>query len=189
MCPSAGSNTAASRSRLLQKQRGFTFLMVLAIVVIMGIGLQAVNEVWATTKQREKEQELLFIGHQFREAIRQYSQNNPAGKQIQTYPKTLEELLLDPRYPNVRRYLRRIYTDPMIGKNEWGLMKYPDGGIYGVYSLSEESPIKRDNFDLEDIAFKGTTQYSAWVFAYKSQPAASSPAMTNGGTTITPGKY
>jgi type II secretory pathway pseudopilin PulG len=170
-----------------RRQGGFTFLVVLAIIAIMGVGLMAVNEVWATAKQREKEQELLFIGHQFREAIRQYSQNNPAGKQVQTYPKALEELLLDPRYPNVRRYLRKMYTDPMTGKDEWGVLKHPGGGIYGVYSLSEEAPIKRDNFDLEDGAFKDASRYSAWAFNYAAQVAASSPvAATNGKITIQP---
>jgi type II secretory pathway pseudopilin PulG len=181
--PESGKGARFSTTR---RQGGFTFLVVLAIIAIMGIGLMAVNEVWATAKQREKEQELLFIGHQFREAIRQYSQNNPAGKQIQIYPKALEELLLDPRYPNVRRYLRKMYTDPMTGKDEWGVMKYPGGGIYGVYSLSEEEPIKRDNFDLEDGAFKDASRYSAWAFNYKSQLAASSPAITNSMKTTTP---
>jgi type II secretory pathway pseudopilin PulG len=179
MIHSGHCKTAGSRSRARRKQGGFTFLAVLAIIVIMGIGLMAVNEVWATAKKREKEQELLFIGHQFRDAIRQYSQNNPMGKQIQVYPKSLEELLLDPRYPNVRRYLRKIYIDPLTGNNEWGLLKYPGGGIYGVYSLSEDAPIKRDNFDMDDMAFKGMTQYSAWIFSYKAQLAASSPAVAN----------
>jgi type II secretory pathway pseudopilin PulG len=180
--PSAGNPPATER-----RQGGFTFLVVLAIIAIMGTGLMAVNEVWATAKQREKEQELLFIGHQFREAIRLYSQNNPAGKQVQTYPKALDELLLDPRYPNVRRYLRKIYTDPMTGKDEWGLLKYPGGGIYGVYSLSEDAPIKRDNFDAMDSAFKDAARYSAWVFNYAAQVAASSPAAaTNGKITIQP---
>lgn len=171
-----------------RRQGGFTFLVVLAIIAIMGIGLMAVNEVWSTARQREKEQELLFIGHQFREAIRQYSQNNPAGKQVQTYPKALEELLIDPRYPNVRRYLRKMYIDPMTGKNEWGVMKYPGGGIYGVYSLSEDAPIKRDNFDVQDSAFKDAARYSAWIFNYasQSQVAASSPAVANNGNITMP---
>lgn len=175
-----------ARFSITRGQGGFTFLVVLAIIAIMGVGLMAVNEVWATAKQREKEQELLFIGHQFREAIRQYSQSNPAGMQVQTYPKALEELLLDPRYPNVRRYLRKMYADPMTGKEEWGVLKHPGGGIYGVYSLSEEAPIKRDNFDLEDGAFKDASRYSAWAFSYKPQLAASGPAMANNVKSTTP---
>ena len=160
---------------------GFTFLILLAIIAIMGIGLLEVNEIWSTTVQREKEQELLFIGHQFRQALEQYNQNSPKGVQVQKYPGALEDLLIDPRYPEARRYLRKIYIDPMTGKDEWGLQKYPDGGIYGVYSLSKDEPIKHDNFDLVDAGLKNAKQYSSWIFAYSPQLGASSPAATKTG--------
>ncbi|MBI3902537.1 MAG: type II secretion system protein [Nitrosomonadales bacterium] len=145
---------------------GAIFMGMLAVVAIMSIGLFAVGDIWSTTRQREKEQELLFIGHQFRSAIEAYSQNDPRGKQVQTYPMYLEDMLVDPRYPNAHRYLRKIYIDPMTGKNEWGLLKNSNGGIYGVYSLSEDVPIKSDNFDMADAGFSGAKQYSSWTFTY-----------------------
>ena len=171
----------APGNRGRRRMEGFTFLILLAIVTIMGIGLLEVNEIWATTRKREKEQELLFIGHQFRQAIEQYYKNSPKGTQVQKYPGGLEDMLIDPRYPEARRYLRRIYTDPMTGKDEWGLQKYPDGGIYGVYSLSTDEPAKHDNFDLVDAGFKGAKQYSSWIFAYSPQLSASSPAAVKAG--------
>jgi len=163
---------------------GFTFLVVLALIVIMGVGLLAVNEIWSTARMREKEQELLFIGHQFRQAIQQYSASNPKGAQVQTYPMSLDDMLVDPRYSNIHRYLRKIYIDPMTGNDEWGLRKYPNGGIYGVYSLSDGVPIKRDNFDLVDANFKGAAQYYSWIFTIGSQVSASSPAVTSSSITM-----
>ena len=160
---------------------GFTFLGLLVIIVIIGVGLREVSEIWSTTRQREKEQELLFIGNQFRQAIGQYIQSNPQGKQIQVYPMSLDDMLLDHRYPSTQRYLRKIYTDPMTGKDEWGLSKNPNGSIYGVYSLSDQAPIKKDNFDVADTNFKGAEKYSSWIFAFRPQLSASSPAVTNSG--------
>jgi type II secretory pathway pseudopilin PulG len=170
---------ARGRAPLPRAVEGFTFLVVLGIVVIMGVGLLAVNELWSTTRAREKEQELLFIGHQFRLAIQQYSESNPKGKQIRTYPMSLDDMLVDSRYPSIRRYLRKIYVDPMTGNNEWGLRRFANGGIYGVYSLSDDAPFKRDNFDLVDVNFKGASQYSSWVFEISSQVSASSPAVSS----------
>lgn len=172
---------SVSGLRTRRHMGGFTFLILLAIVAIMGIGLLEVNELWSTTVQREKEQELLFIGHQFRQAFEQYNKNSPKGIQMRKYPGTLEDLLIDPRYPEARRYLRRIYTDPMTGKDEWGLQKYSDGGIYGVYSLSKDEPVKHDNFDLVDAGFKDAKQYSSWIFAYNAQLGTSSPAAAKTG--------
>lgn len=43
----------------------------------------------------------------------------------------------------------------------------------GVYSLSEESPLRSANFRLRDREFEGKTKYSDWkfVFAPALQPA------------------
>ena len=66
----------------------------------------------------------------------------------------LEELLQDPRYPDIRRYLRKIYLDPMTGSAEWGLVTGPGGEIYGVHSLSGDEPLKKANFGLAEKAFR-----------------------------------
>jgi type II secretory pathway pseudopilin PulG len=158
---------------------GFTFLGLLMIIAIMSIGLLAVSEAWSFARKREKEQELLYVGHEFRQAIKLYCTRGPRGSQIQIYPMSLEDMLKDPRYPNTRRYLRKIYTDPMTGTEDWGLLKNPNGSIYGIYSLSEDATIKRDNFDLVDVSFKGKTNYSDWKFIYTPTVATSSPNITN----------
>ena len=144
---------------------GFTFLGLLMIVAIMGVGLLAVGEVWHSARQREKEQELLFVGNQFRQAIKSYYLHTPAGHQ--RYPATLEDLLKDPRYPSTQRYLRKIYPDPISGSTEWGiLINSTNKAIIGVYSKSEETPIKQGNFRLRDKGFEGKTKYADWLFTY-----------------------
>ena len=152
------------RALVYQRERGFTYIGVMVLVVLMGVALAAAGQVWHTLQQREKEQELLFIGQQFRLALDRYSKHTPG--QASRAPLTLEELLQDPRHPGVQRYLRKIYPDPMTGKAEWGLITGPGGQIYGVHSLSDDEPLKKSNFRLADKPFEGKMKYSDWVFMH-----------------------
>jgi hypothetical protein len=72
----------------------------------------------------------------------------------------------------VQRYLRRIYVDPMTGSKEWGLVRAADGGIAGVHSLSEATPLKTANFPAGNEDLAGKTRYADWRFVYA--PAAPS---------------
>ena len=152
------------RVHALQSARGFTYLGVMLLVALMGIALAAAGQVWHTMQQREKEQELLFVGHQFRLALKRYADDTPARSRRS--PLRLEELLLDPRHPGVRRYLRTIYADPVTGKAQWGLVTGPGGEIYGVHSLSDGEPLKKHRFKLADDHFKDSMKYSDWVFMH-----------------------
>lgn len=152
----------ARRMMAFQRGRGYAYIGVLVLVALMGIALAATGQVWHTLQKRQKEQELLFIGQQFRLALHRYAKHTPG--QARRTPVHLEELLQDPRYPGIQRYLRQIYLDPMTGKSEWGLMTGPGGEIYGVHSLSDDEPLKKSNFGLADRRFEGMTKYSDWVF-------------------------
>ena len=156
----------AMHCRSTRKTRGFTFIGLLVVVSIMGIALLAVGEVWSFAQKREKEQALLFVGGQFRQAIKLYYTHTPAASKSRPYPHNLEDLLKDPRYPSTQRYLRRIYDDPVNGGQEWGVLRNQDGGIFGVYSLSQQKPIKQDNFIALYDDFRGQSTYSGWVFKY-----------------------
>ena len=149
---------------------GFTYIGLLILVAMMGIALTLASELWQTAQKREKEQELLFIGNQFRRALAMYSANGGGS------PQKLEDLLKDPRIPGVRRFLRKIYRDPITGGTEWGLVRAPGDIITGVYSLSGEEPLKQTEFSLADQAFKAKKKYSEWVFfpqAGQGSPGAS----------------
>ena len=143
---------------------GFTYIGLLFFVALMGAALVAVAQVWHIQVKRDKEAELLFIGNQFRRAISLYYERAPGG--LRQYPKQLGYLLQDPRYPNVQRHLRRLYIDPMTGKAEWGLVRTPDGSILGVYSLSDDAPLKTAGFTGLDAGFADSVTYREWKFAY-----------------------
>ncbi len=171
------------------RQSGFTYLTILFAVAFIGIGLAVTGEVWHTAALRDKESQLLYAGSQYRRAIERYYLSGP-----RQYPRTLEDLLKDPRKPNVERYLRRLYFDPVTGSAEWGVVKAPDGGVMGVYSLSDVKPMKTAGFDLRNKAFEGAEKYSDWKFVYdpsKQQalvPGAPAPGAANPQQPIAPMK-
>ena len=158
-------------------QAGFTYLGLLAAVVILGILLTAASRVWSTSEQREREVQLLFIGDQYRIAISRYF---AAGHQ---YPLSLEELLQDKRSPVARRYLRQLYPDPMTGTMDWTLIPDPTHvGIMGVASSSKLVPIKRAGFADIEVGFAGAECYCAWHFVYNP------PSLTSGHRYSAPGQ-
>jgi type II secretory pathway pseudopilin PulG len=144
-----------------QREGGFTYIGLLMAVVIMGLMLTVAGRVWSTTEQRERETQLLWVGHAYRLAIASYFAH---GHQ---YPATLQQLLLDDRQPVPLHHLRKLYFDPMTGQPDWTLVMTPSGsGIMGVASSSQRTPIKRQGFDLVDDAFKDTECYCSWRFIY-----------------------
>ena len=162
------------RTLVCQGEQGFTYIGVLVLVALMGIALAAAGQVWHTMQKREKERELLFIGHQFELALKRYADHSQGlGRR---YPVELEELLKDPRQPGIQRYLRRIYLDPMTGRAEWGLITGPGGEIYGVHSLSDDEPLKKHNFGLANRQFEGKTKYSDWVFMHDAPNSLAAPS-------------
>ncbi len=159
-----GESQKVMRMKQPPREGGFTYFGVLAIVIIMGGVLATAAEVWHFSMKREKEQELLFVGNQFRQAIKMYYEHTPPL--AQRYPARLEDLLADPRYPSVQRYLRKIYPDPISGSTEWGLVKGPSGEILGIHSLSNSEPAKKVNFSNADKNFENKSKYADWVFMY-----------------------
>ena len=151
----------------------------------------AVSEVWQTALKREKEDELLFAGDQIRRALTRYAMSAPGGER---YPRRLEDLLRDPRYPLPRRYLRQIYRDPMTPDGEWTLVKTGDF-IMGVRSQSDAEPLKTAAFRLADRAFEGKEKYSEWIFMVveparvtraRTATTPAAPRTTTTTTTTTP---
>ena len=147
-------------------------------VAALGVGLAAFGESWSHSMQREKEAELLFAGKEIRNAIGQYYESSPAG--YRRYPERLEDLLKDQRFAFNRRYLRKVYRDPLTGA-QWGIVKAPEGGIMGVYSTSGETPIRSGNFSKDDQDFSKAERYSEWRFVYVPPiPPGGAPATPSG---------
>ena len=164
------------------RQRGYTYIGLLVSVVILGLMLTIVARVWSTTEQREREAQLLWIGHAYRMAISSYFS---MGHQ---YPLTLELLLTDDRFPVPKHHLRQLYADPMTGKADWTLITNPSSpGIMGVASSSKATPIKRKGFEPVDEVFADTDCYCAWQFVYVPRRFGTLPAGVNLPPTTTPG--
>ncbi|HIJ87264.1 MAG TPA: type II secretion system protein [Desulfuromonadales bacterium] len=145
----------------LTNQNGFTYILALTVVVIMGIMLGMIGQSWQTIKQREQEKELLFRGSQIKEAIENWY--NPQFKPVQMpHNRTprplmdLKELLKDEKMPQAFRFIPqfyefevddknpkcapdcaklKIYQDPMTGK-EWTVIR----GSYTVQNGAVPAP-------------------------------------------------
>ena len=179
--------------RVLRSSAGFTYIAALVLVVIIGIMLAQAAGYWKTRMQREREAELIFRGTQIRDAMRRWYKLSPTvngqapapgqnGSTLSTAISptslkltALKDLLQDPNSPGKVRYLRRLYLDPITGK-EWGLVKDANQTIIGVASTSEAEPIKQANFpfDLDPADFEGKKKYSEWQFicTHWPQPGA-----------------
>lgn len=145
------------------RQRGFTYIGLLLLIAIGGIGLATVGQIWHTEAQREREKELLFVGEQYAMAIGSYYESTPGA--VKQYPASLEALLQDHRFPVMRRHLRKLYRDPVTGDVEWGLI-LQQGRIVGVHSLSEQRPLKVASFPEGRDRFAAAGSYSGWGFVY-----------------------
>jgi type II secretory pathway pseudopilin PulG len=158
-----------------QKEDAFTYITALIFVTVIGISLTTGSTYWSTVIAREKEKELLFRGGQIRKAIESYYNGAPGGGSHQ-YPASLNDLLKDSRYPATRRYLRKIYKDPMTKDGQWVLITAPGGRIKGVFSASKGKPLKAGNFSDDLKNFENAETYSAWRFVYPPElDAAASP--------------
>lgn len=147
------------------QQKGFTYMGVLFAVAIIGVSQALIGSVWKTAQQRENEEQLLFVGSQFRKAIGLYYERTPGV--VKRYPNSLEELLEDNRYIVPQRYLRRVYKDPMTNKTDWVIVSAPGGGIRGLHSAANRNPFKQGNFKAANIAFINSKNYADWKFIYQ----------------------
>lgn len=161
-------------------QRGFSYIWLLLAIAAMGLGLVQVVEVASLASAREKERELLYLGQQFRQAIDSYQQASP-DPQRRELPPSLEALLEDRRGGQLRRHLRRICVDPMTGKAEWGLIRV-GASVVGVHSLSNQRPVKQENFEPADTALTGKQRYAEWVFG-ASVPVGAAPLPSSSSST------
>lgn len=147
--------------RARRRAGGFTYVGLLVLVALIGLMLATAGEVAATAAQRERETQLLWVGHQYRAAIGRYWSHKRA------YPQNLQDLLgAAPDAPVQVRYLRRLYPDPMTNAVDWVLVPAPNGGIIGVTSSSKRAALKTGHFDEADQDFANASSYSDWQFTF-----------------------
>lgn len=149
----------SGEARARRRQAGFTYIGLLVLISLIGYLLAVAGQVAATTAQRERERELLFIGHAYREAITHYFRQN------HRYPMALAELLeFQVAGPVPAHYLRHLYPDPMTRQVDWILVPGPGDGIMGIASSSQGAPLKVAGFDDLDVGFDEAQTYRDWAF-------------------------
>jgi type II secretory pathway pseudopilin PulG len=147
-------------------ERGFAYVLLLVAIALLGLLASASLSLGATLARRDAERQLLAIGLEFQQALRSYA-GIAAGASLPATgrgPRTLEDLLKDPRVPGVRRHLRQIYADPLTGRIEWGLVWDAQGHVLGVHSMAVGRPIQRNGFEPTLPSFDEVDDYRKWVF-------------------------
>src|ERR1700758_3880906 len=107
-------------------EEGFILLAVLLLTVLLLISLAVAAPKIAKSIQRDKEIELVHRGEEYKHAIRLYY------KKFGAYPTSIDQLV----NTNNIRFLRKRYTDPITGKDDWRLIYYgqakvPPMGLFG----------------------------------------------------------
>lgn len=144
------------------RQRGYAFVMVMALVALLALALSHIGPVWVDDARRDREQELLRVGGLYAQAIQDYRAASPGS--LKSWPPRLEDLLLDKRFVGTRRHLRNLYPDPLAPGRPWGLIKAPDGGIQGVYSQDTREPFRRGLVELPAATLNPARRYDDWIF-------------------------
>jgi len=155
-------------------RRGYVVIMLMMAVFTISVGLLVAVPVWRTELRREKEEELIFRGKQYVEAVRIYVQKNPGR-----YPAIRSELLDE-------KCIRKLYKDPLGPNGEWNVIlvsaKAPAGGgaaqevmiapervlpaiknpqVLGVVSSSVNGSVK---------IYNDQESHDKWLFFYGQDP-------------------
>lgn len=152
------------------RQQGFSYLIAMFLVAALALVSVRALENTMTAERREKERDLLMVGHAYRDAIGNYYLNSPGTAKV--YPPELAALLLDERTTRLRRPLRKLYRDPITGNADWGVVRTDEGTVKGVYSLSTLKPYKSDGFPVELSGRANASQYRDWQFVFEPQKKA-----------------
>jgi hypothetical protein len=174
--------TPGSLKRYSYAQRGFGYLAVLFIVLLLAVALGSTYERMDTLVKREKEQEWLFTGKQYQQAIASYYNKSPNG--LKELPSSLDELLQDKRFVANTRHLRKRFADPITG-GDWALIVGENQKIKGVYSTSNASILQTAQLVGKDISnTEATPTYADIKFEFKvvEQAPASESDEENAGT-------
>jgi type II secretory pathway pseudopilin PulG len=94
------------------REAGYNLVILAVAVTILSILVAGALPVWSTAMKREREEELIFRGLQYAEALRVFQQR------FGRLPTRLEELIeVEPRC------IRQLWTDPITGERDWRLIR------------------------------------------------------------------
>ncbi len=150
------------------RQSGYALIVILLLAALVLIGLSVAVPRLLTQGQREKEEELIFRGEQYKRAIGRYY------KTFGRYPMKIEELL----ETNQRAFLRKEFRDPMTPSGKWRLIRVGPLGEF-IGSVHERKPTGQPS---------GTTSPTQGQRPPSAGSGSTSPRPgRGGGPTSTPG--
>lgn len=157
-----------SLSDTREREQGFSYIVLMFAIVLIGLGMTVAARQWKVMVQRELEADLLSKGIEIQNALALYSATMKAGRVMpgEIYPQSLAELTRLPK-----PFLRKVYVEP-LGHGEWELVRAPTGGIMGVRSKSKGKPIRKHDFPPAVRHFDGRPTYYDWVFQHPSPSTA-----------------
>ena len=143
---------------------GYALIVLMIAVLVLTVFLLMAVPLWQTTIQREAEEELLFRGRQYVNAIGLYIK-----KHNNLYPQNFEILHLE-------KILRKLYKDPFAADGSWDMV-FQDSStaeskllvvpidqakayfgravLVGVCSTSPETGFRE---------YRGKKKYNEWAF-------------------------
>ncbi|MGB7680328.1 MAG: hypothetical protein WBL70_01595 [Candidatus Acidiferrales bacterium] len=137
------SSSIPIRRDLKSREAGYTLLFTVFLVAMTLITSAVVVLDIKTQGKREKEEEMIWRGEQFKKAIRRYSQK--FGK----YPQSMDDLV---KPTNGVRFLRKAYKDPVNPEGKWRFIYVtPAGALIGSvrYTSLQEMAL------LDQMAMRG----------------------------------
>ncbi|MCP2519302.1 type II secretion system GspH family protein [SCandidatus Aminicenantes bacterium Aminicenantia_JdfR_composite] len=166
------------------KNKGYALIALMILISVMSILLLTAVPVWQTIVQREKEEELIFRGKQYVEAIRLYQLKHPGA-----FPRSLEELYKE-------KCIRKLYRDPMTDHGKWYVIllssRISGVGIRGRlfrgrgYKFNEVILVPEEQLDSIEFPqiigvasrsskksikiYLNQDQYDKWLFFYGQDP-------------------
>ena len=156
---------------------GYMLIMLMMVVFVLSIGLLVAVPVWQTQIQRENEEELIFRGRQYVEAVRVFTRKNPGR-----FPASFKEL-------EENGFLRRAYPDPMTESGAWDIIlqsesisaSVPGGETGQTILIAPEAALDSlSNPRILGVVSTSTKKafrvlneketYDAWLFYYGHDP-------------------
>lgn len=146
-----------------RRQSGYGYLLVLAMIAVVGWQAARTTELWRVESRREREEEMVFAGHQIQRAIRQYFENGP---QPGCFPTSLNTLY-ETRNAFGQRLLRKRFADPLVSDGQWGKIEDDDGRLRGVYSLADGHPLMTSPLRRGRSITSDAVSYGEWRFVHR----------------------
>jgi hypothetical protein len=140
---------------------GYVLLAVIFLMVALLISLAIAAPKMAIEIQRDKEMETVHRGEQYRRALQLYY------RQFGNYPTSIDQLV----NTNNVRFLRKRYTDPLTGKDDWKPV---------LFGQAHVRPLGFFGQPLTGVAGVGTTTGSMYAASTSATDASGVPIADNG---------